>query len=270
MLFKFIAGNKIDHVLKVGLNLYNKNRIPIINYISENSNNENKLKNYNEYNRLIDAIDKKYIIALKLSSFNFDENLINNLIKKTNEKNIKLIIDAEENNNFKKYQNITNNLILKNNINQRKIIKTYQMYRKDSLSELSKDIINSYANNIKIYPKLVRGAYFYSEYSEDHLFNNKEDTDNNYNKAILLCYKNNIKTILATHNNFSINLANTLNNDKDLFIFANLLGMNENKIDKIKNYSKATYIPYGPYHEMIPYLIRRLHENIDSIKYIFK
>lgn len=270
MLFRFVAGNKIDDALKLGLKLYNKNRIPIINYISENSNNDNKLKNYNEYSKLIDAIDRKYIIALKLSSFNFDKNLINNLIKKTREKKIKIIIDAEENNNFKKYQNITNMLMFENNINQTKIIKTYQMYRKDSLSELSKDIDNSKLYNIKIYPKLVRGAYFNLECKENHLFNYKEDTDNNYNKAILLCYNNNIKTILATHNDFSINLGNLLNNDKNLFIFANLLGMNENKINKIKNYSKATYIPYGPYNEMIPYLLRRLNENIDSIKYLIK
>ena len=90
MLFKFVAGNGIDHALKLGLKLYNKNRIPIINYISENSDNNNKLKNYNEYSKLIDAIDSKYIIALKLSSFNFDKNLINNLINKTQEKKYKI------------------------------------------------------------------------------------------------------------------------------------------------------------------------------------
>ena len=106
------------------------------------------------------------------------------------------------------------------------------MYRKDSINELSRDIIDSHLNNIKIYPKLVRGAYHNQEYNENHLFVNKKDTDDTYNRAILLCYNNNIKAILATHNNFSIDLAFTLNSDKNLFTFANLLGMNENKIDQ--------------------------------------
>ena len=36
------------------------------------------------------------------------------------------------------------------------------------------------------------------------------------------------------------------------------------------NIKKATYIPYGPYKEMIPYLTRRLYENMDTIKYMYK
>jgi proline dehydrogenase len=144
------------------------------------------------------------------------------------------------------------------------------MYRKDSLNELEADIKKSNFNNIQLYPKLVRGAYLNLEYGESHLFNNKKDTDDSYNKGILLCYKNNIKAMLATHNEFSINLGLLLNQDKNLFIFANLLGMNEKKINKIKDCSKATYIPYGPYNEMIPYMVRRLYENLESIKYISK
>ena len=45
------------------------------------------------------------------------------------------------------------------------------------------------------------------------------------------------------------------------------MGMNEEYLKKL-DCNKATYIPYGPYKEMIPYLIRRLYENIDQIKYI--
>ena len=38
-------------------------------------------------------------------------------------------------------------------------------------------------------------------------------------------------------------------------------------MNSIKKYRTASYIPYGPYIEMLPYLSRRLYENIDIMKY---
>ena len=56
------------------------------------------------------------------------------------------------------------------------------------------------------------------------------------------------------------------------FEFANLMGMQENMYNNIiKSGNKVNvYIPYGPYSKMIPYLTRRLYENIDMIKYMRK
>lgn len=48
------------------------------------------------------------------------------------------------------------------------------------------------------------------------------------------------------------------------------MGMNEKYMSTITNIQKAKYIPYGPYREMIPYLTRRIYENIDQIKYMNK
>jgi hypothetical protein len=269
MLFRFVAGNKLNDALKLGNNYLKKNKIPIINYISEN--NKKKEDCFNEYKNLISNININYIIALKLSSLDFNKLLINEIAIKCKKNNLKLIIDAENDENIEKYRTIVNNLLKTYNNDNLTIIKTYQMYRKDSMDELNDDI--KYFNTINNFfsAKLVRGAYWNSEYNSGNLYINKFETDNNYNNGIIKCHENiNSDYILATHNKESIQIA--LNFNKENIIIAHLMGMNENymsKIDNIDNINikKACYIPYGPYNEMIPYLGRRLYENIDQIKY---
>ena len=81
-----------------------------------------------------------------------------------------------------------------------------------------------------------------------------------------LSFNKNPNIVLATHNEKSVDLACLLN--EDLFEFAHLQGMKEcyyNNICKTSNV--YVYIPYGPYNKMIPYLSRRLYENIDMLKY---
>ena len=265
MILKYTAGKCINDIFKK--NLFKNNKIPIINYISENNiNHSNNV--LNEYMKIIDKIDYRYMLALKLSSINFNDNYLDIIINKSINKNIRIIIDAEENKNISLYREIVNDKMLIHNKDKINIIKTYQMYRKDSLYELKDDIKLFNKLNIFHSSKLVRGAYYNTEKNNGHLFNIKNKTDDNYNKAILLCYKNNSNShILATHNNFSLKLGILLSQYKNKFILANLMGMNENFMNSQINIKKATYIPYGPYKEMIPYLSRRLYENIDQIKY---
>jgi len=73
---------------------------------------------------------------------------------------------------------------------------------------------------------------------------------------------------LATHDRESINLGHTLNKyyDKQILEFAHLLGMRESIYKNLENEKIHVYIPY---REMIPYLFRRLYENMDTLKYIF-
>ena len=78
------------------------------------------------------------------------------------------------------------------------------------------------------------------------------------------------KVILATHNKSSAELGMMLNKNQTIFDFAHLQGMREKYYDRhVKNQTVHVYIPYGPYNEMIPYLIRRLYENMDVLKHIF-
>lgn len=275
MFFKFVSGNNLSSALNIGNYYYKNNRIPIINYMCENINN-NIYNIVSEYEKLIDNIDNKYIIALKFSALNFNEKYINYLVNKCCLKKIKCIIDAEDNKNINIYRNIVNKLIYKYNKNDINIIKTYQMYRKDSIDEL-RDDINFLSQKKYIGSKLVRGAYYNSEKKQGHLYEKKEDTDNNYNNAIYKLNNNNVNyNIIATHNIKSIEIAKNINdiiarveNKNNKFIIANLMGMNEKYMQNL-NMNKGIYIPYGPYRYMLPYLSRRLYENIDQLKYIYK
>tara|TARA_Y100000591_G_C21775645_1_gene668141 strand:+ start:450 stop:1268 length:819 start_codon:yes stop_codon:yes gene_type:complete len=269
MLFKFVAGNKIKDVLYCSRLLLNKNHIPIINYISEYQKDNNINTVFDQYNKLIDKLDSKYYIALKLSSLNFNQDYINTIAIQCNKKNIKLIIDAENDKFVQQYRNIVNDMILKyNKDNKQLVIKTYQMYRKDSFQELKDDIAFYKSKDCTISSKLVRGAYWNTDNNTGQLFTDKKDTDNSFNKAIKLCYYSRFNNhIICTHNKKSIDLAVSMDNYKNKFIIANLMGMNNTIMNNLYH-NKATYIPFGPYHKMIPYLTRRLYENIDQIKYI--
>ena len=262
---KYIAGRNINHALNVGKHYINKNKKPIINYAVECKNNYRKT--YKEYNKIIYLLPENYSIALKLSSFNFDSLSINDTINNAKKKNIKVFIDAENDKDNEIYQDISTDLLLKH----KNIYKTYQMYRRDSLKVLMSDIIKCNKRNIPFSGKLVRGAYWNSEKNDGHLFIKKEDTDESYNQAIININKFEFNThpniVLATHNEKSIYIAQLLN--KDLFEFAHLQGMKENYYNTICDTSIVyVYIPYGPYNEMIPYLSRRLYENIDMLKYV--
>ena len=260
---RFIAGNSYKCALNVAKKQLLLGKKPIINYIKEDINNHKNT--YNEYIHLLNYIDHNYSIAIKLSSFNFNEHVINTLIEKYKKHNVKIFIDAERSDQNKKYQEISNKLILNHNDNYN-IIKTYQMYRKDSYYQLKHDIDLYNKNKVKIGIKMVRGAYWNSEHKNGELFINKKDTDNNYNNAIK--YINNLEgyKVLATHNDNSINIACSMKSD---FKFAHLLDMKTCKYNSVsKNNDVFIYIPYGPYNSMIPYLFRRLYENIDTVKYM--
>ena len=256
---RYIAGNKFIHAFNLSKKLLLKNQIPVINYAVENKSNSDVFQEYEYINKYL---DERFKIALKLSSLNYDKKFINDLISMYKEKNVKILIDAENNNDYNKYRSIVDELLNEHNNDKCNILKTYQMYRKDSITELRYDLKNH--NNLGC--KLVRGAYWNSDNKSGNLFINKIETDSNYNNGIKLLARNkNGCNIIATHNNYSIDLVKYFNN-KNLE-YGKLLNFNNKKYKDVKN-KVNIYIPYGPYFDMIPYLYRRLYENLDSIKYM--
>lgn len=275
MIFKYISGNKLKHALQKGSFVTKQKKIPIINYAVEN-NIPTKIIQHQFYH-ISKNINNNYKIALKLSLFNFDIDIIKNVIELFVKKDIKILIDAENENLNNIYNETCNQLMWNYNKNKVNILKTYQMYRKDSLDLLTHDSICSINNNYYHGIKLVRGAYHNEDKNKKKnndyvLYQNKEDTDMNFNKGILHIYNNptNKYSIIASHNNESINLCHLLNKENKIFEYAHLLGMNEKKYTKLvkEKENVHVYIPYGPYKYMIPYLTRRLYENIDTIKYM--
>lgn len=275
MIFRYISGNKLTHALHKGSAILNNNKIPIINYAVENNISTNIIQN--EFLHISQNINNNYKIALKLSLFNFNVDIIKNIIDLFVKKDIKILIDAENDEMFDIYNTTCDTLINMYNKNKVNILKTYQMYRTDSLNLLKYDCNYNRNNNLYHGIKLVRGAYYNEDKNRRRnndyvLYQNKEDTDINFNQGILHIYNNSFNkySIIASHNNESINLCHLLNKEKKIFEYAHLLGMNEKKYDKLINQKENVnvYIPYGPYKYMIPYLTRRLYENIDTIKYM--
>lgn len=234
-----------------------------------------EVNGYEEYKSLpITTNNQRHRIALKLSSFNFDKEYINATVKLFLHNNWQVIIDAENNVNHSKYQTLTNNLISEYNQSQTNIIKTYQMYRKDTYVELWNDLERY--NKIYLGVKLVRGAYWKEDAKSGNLFTTKEETDENFNNALIYLYTHNRKSnnIIATHNKISINILNNLVNSNNLenttesqnnshMEYAYLLGLlDENDVNASVSQliSKYVYLPYGEYRYMLPYLVRRYIE----------
>jgi len=175
------------------------------------------------------------------------------------------------------------------------IYNTYQMYLKDALGRLQQDYTRAQRNGYILAAKLVRGAYMVSERKratelglEDPICDGIEATHTSYNAGVdfmlgemtrkqkliaedktqdasSLSLKNSpVVLFVASHNKDSVmrtcdRLQNLgLSPQSGLVMFGQLMGM----CDQISytlgqhGYGIYKYVPYGPIHHVIPYLIR--------------
>lgn len=194
------------------------------------------------------------------------------------EYNEQVLIDAEETWIQEPIDQLTYEMMRKYNGQSAVVFNTYQMYRKDMLTNLRNAFHEATMRNYYLGVKMVRGAYMEKERERAEKMNyadpiqpSKEDTDAAFNKGLTFCIDNKqrISLMCGSHNEYSNRFLTVLmekhsmkNNDKRVW-FAQLYGMSDPISFNLAKggYNVAKYVPYGPVEAVIPYLMRRAEEN---------
>ena len=194
------------------------------------------------------------------------------------EKNIGVLIDAEESWIQDPVDRLTMEMMEVFNKDKVIVYNTIQLYRHDRLHFLKMSHQIARQQGFRLGVKLVRGAYMEKERSRANdkgypspIQSGKELTDKDYNEAVTYSLQNinEISVIIASHNEES-NLAAAALMDK-LNIphnhphvhFSQLYGMSDNITFNLAGagFNVSKYLPFGPIRDVVPYLMRRAQEN---------
>ena len=205
-------------------------------------------------------------------------NRFDRICKKAFEKNIKILIDAEESWVQDSIDNLVEMMMKKYNKENTIVFNTVQMYRHDRLDYLKTLLESAKKNNFKIGVKLVRGAYIEKENKrakslkyESPICVSKQATDANFDKGVdyILSNLNVFSLFCGTHNEESLYKIidsikyKRLEKKSNKIWLAQLYGMSDHITFNLanENFNVIKYLPWGPIHQVIPYLIRRAEEN---------
>ncbi len=193
------------------------------------------------------------------------------------EKDVPLLIDAEESWMQDAADNLLEELMEIYNKDKAIVFNTLQMYRHDRLDYLKKLHQRALQKGYHIGMKVVRGAYMEKENARAKekgyltpICKNKAATDANYNAALHYLIEHPKMAIFAgTHNEESSYLLMELAKEKGIeendsrLWFGQLYGMSDHISYNLaqKGYNVAKYLPFGPVRDVMPYLIRRAEEN---------
>jgi proline dehydrogenase len=192
--------------------------------------------------------------------------------------NVGVLVDAEETWIQDPVDAVTMQMMKKYNKERAVVYNTIQLYRADRLQFLKNSFEESNRKKFVLAVKLVRGAYMEKERKRAGELNypspiqpDKTATDRDYNTALKFSINNidKMAVIVATHNEYSNIYATRLMNDKNIphhhqhIHFSQLYGMSDNITFNLarEGYSVSKYLPFGPIKDVIPYLMRRAHEN---------
>jgi proline dehydrogenase len=191
---------------------------------------------------------------------------------------IGLMIDAEESWIQDAIDAVATKMMAAFNLGKVVVYNTIQLYRSDRLSYVTETLEAAEKGRYIAGLKLVRGAYMEKERARAEEFGypspiqpNKESTDKDYDAAVKVCMRKieMVSIIVASHNEKSNLLAANESGSKQLspnhphLHFSQLYGMSDNLTFNLAaaGYNVSKYLPFGPVHEVIPYLMRRAQEN---------
>lgn len=196
-----------------------------------------------------------------------------------------LFIDAEDSWIQDAIDRLTHEMMERYNREQPIVFNTVQLYRKDRLEFLKNARRQAQLDGYIYAVKLVRGAYMEKERERaaemsypSPIHDTREATDNDFNAAIDYCLKHHedMAFVAGTHNELSTQrLARLMEESgiardhKNIF-FSQLYGMGDNisYVLGANGYNVSKYVPYGPVHDAIPYLIRRAEENSSAAGHV--
>lgn len=221
---------------------------------------------------------------------------INTLVKTAQELDVRIMIDAEQSYFQPAISRICLEMMRKYNTEKAIVFNTYQCYLKEAFKEVSTDLEQAKRQNFYFGCKLVRGAYMEQERARaealgytDPINPNYEATSDMYHKTLTECLRrikdlkvkgkpNSIAIMVASHNEDTVRFAIEkmkeigISPEDKVICFGQLLGMCDYITFPLgqAGYSAYKYIPYGPVHEVLPYLSRRAQENKGVLKKINK
>eukprot|EP01059_Diplonema_ambulator_P013378 TRINITY_DN238_c0_g3_i1.p1 TRINITY_DN238_c0_g3~~TRINITY_DN238_c0_g3_i1.p1 ORF type:complete len:578 (+),score=202.93 TRINITY_DN238_c0_g3_i1:88-1821(+) len=205
---------------------------------------------------------------------------VNRFAKAAVEHKVNVMIDAEQTYLQVAIDHFTILLQRIYNMEDPRIYNTYQCYLTFMESRIRNDLERSKREGWKFAGKLVRGAYMVQEREiatkKNHaspILPNAQATHVNYDKCVEMIMNEmpdrHVGLMIGSHNQASIErvleVMETRGIDKRTggVYFGQLMGMADQLTFPLgqNGYNVYKYVPYGPVHEVMPYLIRRAQEN---------
>ena len=222
--------------------------------------------------------EKKALNPEEQAEWNRVEERFDIVCNEAHQKNVALLIDAEESWMQDAADDLVTKMMQKYNKEKAIVFNTLQMYRWDRLDYLKNLHQKALKEGFYIGMKLVRGAYMEKENlrAEENgcispICSSKEATDENYDAAVLYMIEHldKMSIFAGTHNEQSsytlmeLMQVRGIKNNDDRIWFGQLYGMSDNISYNLaaNGYNVAKYLPFGPVKDVMPYLIRRAEEN---------